>query len=163
MSEDWVKSFHPVPKCTPTRWFKVTFWSLSCLETHPGKLTCQWKIDRLKMYLLLKRMIFHCHVRLLVFVFSGGSPFLPTLPFRGFLSCLVVVSFHGLFYFPRCLNSESRWKMMTSVIFVGVNSWTSKKMSFVFQSWFVIAYRILYPLVNERGNGKMDLDWRCIP
>ena len=30
-----------------------------------GKLTWQWKMDLLKMYSLLKMVIFHCHVRLL--------------------------------------------------------------------------------------------------
>ena len=30
-----------------------------------GKLTWQWKMDQLKMYSLLKMVIFHCHVSLL--------------------------------------------------------------------------------------------------
>ena len=30
-----------------------------------GKLTWQWKMDLLKMYSLLKMLIFHCHVSLL--------------------------------------------------------------------------------------------------
>ena len=35
------------------RWFP-------CL--HSGKLTCQWKMDPLKMYFLLNMEIFHCYV-----------------------------------------------------------------------------------------------------
>ena len=29
---------------------------------HPGKLTWQWQTNHLKMYLLFKKVIFHCHV-----------------------------------------------------------------------------------------------------
>ena len=31
-------------------------------ELHPGKLTWQWKNNYLKLYILLKMVIFHCHV-----------------------------------------------------------------------------------------------------
>ena len=37
-----------------------------------GKLTWQWKMDQLKMYSLLKMVIFHCHVSLLEGIFFGG-------------------------------------------------------------------------------------------
>ena len=37
---------------------------------HPGKLTWRWKNNHLKMYLLLRMVIFHCHVSFSVVYFS---------------------------------------------------------------------------------------------
>ena len=40
-----------------------------CRMVPSGKLTWQWKMDQLKMYSLLKMVIFHCHVSLLEGIF----------------------------------------------------------------------------------------------
>ena len=42
-------------------WILNLFWCL----IPSGKLTWQWKMDQLKMYSLLKMVIFHCHFSLL--------------------------------------------------------------------------------------------------
>ena len=156
----------PVPKCTPTRWFKVTFWSLTCLETHPGKLTCQWKMDRLKMYLLLKKMIFHCHVSVF---FRVGHHFCSRY-FQGFLVLLGCCFLSRAILFPptfkqrKPVKNDDIWK---TILEFG-HFCRGKQLNFkknVLRFSILVCNRIpqTIPFGKRTWQWKMDLDWRCIP